>query len=255
MLTSEFAGSFDGTLLHYKIHRHRKNPALVFIHGIASNHLTWGKIAPEFGDRTYVMVDLRNHGLSGFGTFSIERAARDVAELINREHIKEFIPVGMSVGAQVAVELAKKYPKRAKKLVLVSPSSKRLIRASAWWAAVMRTVRQLLQFVPKRNRLRLTPNEDVPAVVSPFYGLRGMHARDVAAAVEASVRAPLDLACVHVPTLMITGSEDVLLNKQELSRLAAKKRVEWVTLPTNHLVLTRMPMQTTILIKKFIGAA
>ncbi|MEK6849079.1 MAG: alpha/beta hydrolase [Nanoarchaeota archaeon] len=253
MLTSEFIGSFDGTIVHYQIHRGEKTPTLVFIHGAGSNHTTWNKITPLFPDRQYVIVDLRNHGLSGFGKFSIEHAARDVAEVLVRENIRDFIPVGMSVGTQVAVELAKKFPGRVRKLILASPASRSLVNGSAWWAAIMKVIRGLSVFLPLRRKLKLTQNEAVSSFISPFYSLRGMHLRDLTYAIECSLRAPLDVANVKVPTLLITGKFDTLLNHDEIRRLVKQKNIKWWELPTHHLVLTRAPKKCAEAIKWFIG--
>ena len=68
----------------------------------------------QFANRSYIAIDMRNHGLSGFGKFSIEAVTRDIAEVLNHEKVKEFIPVGMSIGAPIALEVAKRFPEKAK---------------------------------------------------------------------------------------------------------------------------------------------
>ena len=122
MITSNYVGSFDGTLIHYQRNHVRKGPTLVFIHGAGSNHTAWNIITQRFRNRDYITVDLRNHGLSGFGRYTLESATRDIAEVLVHEHVKDFVPIGMSASCPMALELAHKFGKHVSKIVLISPS-------------------------------------------------------------------------------------------------------------------------------------
>lgn len=255
MLASDYCGSFDGTILHYRVNRVAKNPTLVFIHGAGSNNTAWSRVLPGFADRSYIAVDLRNHGLSGFGRFSIERVTRDIAEILNRERIREFIPVGMSIGAPIALELAKRFPAKAKKVVLISPFSRSLTRASWFLIEAMRALRGLLAFVPRRKHLKLVTHERlVPAVLSPFNELKGVHARDYARTIEHALESELDFRAVKQPTLLITGLKDVFLNRRALADLLWRHpSIVHADVPTHHLVVTRQPGRTAGLIAAFAG--
>ncbi|MBI4144928.1 alpha/beta hydrolase [Candidatus Woesearchaeota archaeon] len=255
MLTSDYCGSFDGTILHYQVNRRVKNPTLLFIHGAGSNHTAWSRILPRFADRSYIAVDIRNHGLSGFGRFSIEAVTRDIAEILHRENVREFIPVGMSIGAPIALELAKRFPKKAKKAVLISPFSRSLTRASGFLIEAMRTLRGLLAFVPMRRRLKLVTHERlVPAVLSPFNELKGVHTRDYARTIERALGSELDFGAVKQPTLLITGTKDVFLRRRALADLLWRHpNIVHADVPTHHLVVTRQPLRTAGLIAAFAG--
>ncbi|HSU73215.1 MAG TPA: alpha/beta hydrolase [Candidatus Binatia bacterium] len=254
MLTSDYAATFDGALIHYQVNRKPKNPTLVLIHGVGSNHTAWSRITPYVGDRSYIAVDLRNHGLSGFGKFSLEAVTRDIAEVLVRERVREFIPVGMSVGAPVALELAKRFPKQAKGVVLISPSSRSLTRGSQWLVSLARAIRGVLSIVPKRRHLKLVTHERlVPAVLSPFWELKGIHLRDLARAIERALGVELDFS-VEKPILVLTGRDDVLLRKPALTRVLREHRhVVHRELPTHHLILTRKPLLAAQLITAFAG--
>ena len=255
MLTSDYVASFDGTMIHYQVNRKVKNPTLVFIHGVGSNHTAWSKITPYVADRSYIAVDMRNHGLSGFGRFSIEAVTRDIAEILIRENIKEFIPVGMSIGAPIAMELAKRFPVKAKKLILISPSSRSFIRASAFITESMKVLQGVLSLLPRRHRLKLVKHQKmIPAVLNPFWELQGIHARDFARALERALELELDFSTIKKPTLVILGEQDALLNKKHVrDEIKQHRHVQIREVPTNHLVLTRAPRQAVEYISAFAG--
>lgn len=255
MLTSDYSASFDGTLIHYQVNRKPKNPTLVFIHGVGSNHTAWSKVIPHLGDRSYIAVDLRNHGLSGFGKFSLEHVTRDIAEILARERIREFIPVGMSIGAPVALELARRFPKKCKGVILVSPSSRSLIRGSTTLLRSMQVLQGMLSIFPRRRHLRMVTHQRMmPAILNPFWELRGIHTRDFARALERAMNTELDFGSVRKPILILTGRDDALLRKHALAReLSKHNHIAHRELPTHHLILTRQPKLAAQLITTFAG--
>jgi pimeloyl-ACP methyl ester carboxylesterase len=56
----------------------------VLIHGIMADHRTWVKTAPVLAERGYrvIGVDLRGHGASGRGDYTIESFAQDLVETL-----------------------------------------------------------------------------------------------------------------------------------------------------------------------------
>lgn len=255
MITSDYVASFDGTLIHYQVNRKQKNPTLVFIHGAGSNHTAWSHITPYFGSRSFITIDLRNHGLSGFGRFSVEAVTRDIAEILIRENIREFIPVGMSIGAPIALELAKRFPSKAKRLILISPSSRSFIRGSSLILESMKVLQGVLSAIPKRRHLKLVKHEKrIPALLSPLWELQGIHMRDFARALERALELELDFATIKKPVLIILGKNDVLMNHSRVKRSLEKhKHVQVREIDAHHLVLTRAPRQTAAYITAFAG--
>jgi len=255
MLTSDYVASFDGTMIHYQVNRRIKNPTLVFIHGVGSNHTAWAKITPFLKDRSYIAVDLRNHGLSGFGRFSVEAVTRDIAEILMRERIREFIPVGMSIGAPIAMELTKRFPSKARRLILVSPSSRSFVRGSVFITESMRVIRAVLQLFPRRKHLKLVKHEKrIPALLNPIWELQGIHLRDFTRALECALETELDFFSVRKPTLVLLGKNDVLLNKPRIRREIERHRhVHIREIPAHHLILTRAPLQAAQHITAFAG--
>ena len=246
MRTSEYGAGPDGTLVHYIVNRRERNPTLVFIHGAGSNHTVWDNIVTWFKYRSYIAVDLRNHGLSGFGKFNLSNITRDIANIIQRENIKEFIPVGMSLGALVAAELTHIFPKEAKKAILISPSSRTLINGSTLLTEAMRWIHAFVSIFPARKHLRMTKHDKlIPAIINPFWELQGIHTRDYARTIEVSIAH--ELRQPKVPTLIVTGENDVLMNKQAL----AKIKGQHIQIASHHLLLTRAPEHVAELIAAF----
>jgi pimeloyl-ACP methyl ester carboxylesterase len=117
----------DGAELFYRLSRATERPAaaLVLVHGLASNLTRWS----EFVEHTsltrswdILRIDLRGHGEStlrsrlGTGIW-----CRDLLALLDREGYAEAVLVGHSLGAQIAVNFAHRYPSRARGLVLIDP--------------------------------------------------------------------------------------------------------------------------------------
>ena len=255
MLTSEYMGSYDGTIIHYMVNRIPKNPTLVFIHGAGSNYTTWRKVLPQFADRSYIAVDMRNHGLSGFGKFSLERVTRDIAETINAEKLKEFIPVGMSLGGPVALELAKRFPTKAKKLILISPSSRSFIRGSGAMITIFKAARGLLSYLPSRKKLRFVAHKTrMPLLLSPFRELLGIHARDFFCAAEKSMDTELDFHNAKQPILLVTGKKDFLMKKKVIAKeLIKHPNITHIEVPAYHLILDEQPKSASNIIAAFAG--
>jgi pimeloyl-ACP methyl ester carboxylesterase len=253
MWTSNYIGSFDGTLIHYQRNQGKRHPTLVFIHGAGSNYTAWNIITQRFKDRDCITVDLRNHGLSGFGKYDLERATRDIAEVLVHEHVKEFVPIGMCASAPIALELARKFSARVKRIVLISPSGVGLSHYRYRLIGLARSLRLFLALFPRRKRLTLVDfSKRRPLFLTPFIGLKGIHIRDFARITEDALRHPL--VFVRKPTLLITGLQDLLIKKKALRRILSKqKQVTHVALPTHHLVHSAMPIETATLIKRFVG--
>lgn len=257
MLTSDYCGSFDGILIHYTVNRRPKNPTLLFIHGAGSNSTVWSKITKQLGDKSYLAVDLRNHGLSGFGKLSLETATRDVAEVVVRENLKQFIPVGMSVGAPIAVELAKKFPDKVPKIILISPTSRTLSRCSLFLAGIASSIKILCSSFPRRKKLKLVNYEKlihISSFLKPFQEIKGIHMRDYTGLIEQSMMAEIDFGHVKKPIMIITGSRDILIRRKQIKKIMKRyPNIAHCELPTDHLVLRGQPLRTARLINMFTG--
>ena len=87
---------------------------LLLLHGLFGSGRNWQGIARRLAQRRPVLVpDLRNHGDSPHAAdMSYNAMADDLAELLEREAVKQVIPVGHSMGGKAAMWLTLNHPRR-----------------------------------------------------------------------------------------------------------------------------------------------
>src|SRR5438132_12927479 len=112
------------------------------IPGLSANLRSFDLLAGRCADAglRFAAVDLRGRGLSddtGAGTYGWPRHARDVTHVARLLDAPRFSAVGWSMGAYVAMEVARRVPGRVDRMVLidavgpVDETVERLVRASA----------------------------------------------------------------------------------------------------------------------------
>lgn len=95
---------------------------LVFIHGSNLDHRMWASQIERFSSNMKVLAyDLRGLGSSNIPTEPYSDVT-DLARLLEEVGESRAILVGLSAGAQVALDFAVQRPDQVEKLVLVSPS-------------------------------------------------------------------------------------------------------------------------------------
>ncbi|MBB3391046.1 pimeloyl-ACP methyl ester carboxylesterase [Rhizobium sp. BK275] len=99
--------------------------ALLFQHGLGGNEAQVAQVIPEGLDWRRITTECRGHGSSTLGTrhpFSIAMFAADVIAAADEKGVDRFIAGGVSMGAAIALHLAKTYPERVMGLLLVRPA-------------------------------------------------------------------------------------------------------------------------------------
>lgn len=110
--------------VYYEIHG--KGTPLLLIEGLGYASWMWFKQLPAFSKKhTVVAFDNRGVGRTDKpdGAYSIQMMADDGAALLQALDIRSADVLGVSMGGFIAQELALRYPRIVKKLVLVSTSS------------------------------------------------------------------------------------------------------------------------------------
>lgn len=90
----------------------KENPeTIIFLHGGALSGWMWEKQLENFNDYHCLVPDLPEHGKSKTTNFTIKNAADEILDLIrSRAHRKKAHLVGISLGAQVILEMLSKSP-------------------------------------------------------------------------------------------------------------------------------------------------
>jgi pimeloyl-ACP methyl ester carboxylesterase len=201
-------------------------PLAVLVHGVTSSSRTWWRVGPALAGRGFrvVAVDLRGHGASprtvaGLGLADL---AADVAGTV--EGPVELL-VGHSLGALVSLELVRRRPGFARRLVLEDPPG----ASSIDWAGVAAgieadTRRAVADPGALRRELEAANSAWPPGEAERRVAdLADCDGQAIAAALRHGV--PFDLpallAAARLPVLMLLADESLGSNLNGLDRKAA----------------------------------
>jgi pimeloyl-ACP methyl ester carboxylesterase len=196
----------------------------------------WNQDLNVFSQKYRVIApDLPGFGESALGldTFSMERCADALWELLDELRIKEkIVLLGLSMGGYIAFEFVRKYPERLKALVLVAthpfPDNDTTRQARYETAEFVR--REGASALAERlipRFLGKTTQETKPHVVNAVRQLIVSNSPESIAAAclglaSRSDSSPL-LRDIRVPTLVIAGDEDILIPGEQTAQI--QKRI------------------------------
>lgn len=207
-------------------------PPVVLLHPFPVHHEFWLPVAQSLAPRYRVILpDLRGHGDSdiGEGPATMDKHAADITRVMDDADVGRAPLIGVSIGGYALFEFWRKHRGRVAALGLCNtkaPADNAEARAARLQAASDVLERGTEPFfeamIPKL--LGKTTRETRPDVVdSALRMMRKMSPEDVAQ-VQRGMAARLDsvdiLKTINVPTLLVTGDEDILtgVNEAELMR-------------------------------------
>jgi len=122
----------DGTRIAYRTLGPRGAPALALLDGISCDGFIWRDlIAPLSARHRVVHLHYRGHGRSGLprdpAACTLAHLAADVADVVDRSGVGPVTLIGHSMGVQVALEVAWRYPAHARAMVLCCGSHGRVL--------------------------------------------------------------------------------------------------------------------------------
>jgi len=208
----------------YTLHvTHFSNPkwpkaTFILIHGIGNSATSWEEVVPLLPKNVRVIgIDLLGFGKSprpNWAVYDARTQARSViATMLKLRLLQQPTIVGHSLGSLVAVEVAKRYPRAIKKLILCSPpfyrnteEKRQLLQRDAILKDLYRRVRKYPQTLetlsPLIVKLKLASKAlDINAGNMPSY----------VAALEASIinqTSLADAAELKLPIIILYGSLD-----------------------------------------------
>ncbi len=207
-------------------------PPVILLHPFPANHEFWLPVAEALATRyRLVLPDLRGHGESGVGEgpATMEKHTADIARVMDDANVGRAPLVGVSIGGYALFEFWRKHRGRVAALGLCNtkaPADNPEARAGRLKAANDVLDRGTEPFfesmIPKL--LGKTTCEMRPDLVDgALRMMRQMSPEDVAQVQRGMAARPDSvetLKTINVPTLLVTGDEDIMtgVNEAELMR-------------------------------------
>jgi pimeloyl-ACP methyl ester carboxylesterase len=238
--TSRFVDLPGGFHVHYEDDGDASLPLVVLLHGFGDSYTSWDGWLHELGGKFRVIrLDFPGHGLTrapeGY-VIDIEKLADFVDAFAAQLALPKFAVVGNSMGGGVAWELAVRHPDRINALVLLDaagfanekppakvPLAFKILRYS--WG------RTLLANIDNRPLINEGLKMDVydKSVITPafvdrwaeFQRAPGHRAILMSINIGAGHATPELLSQIKVPTLVINGESDVLIEPASARKFAA----------------------------------
>ena len=207
-------------------------PPVVLLHPFPANHEFWLPVAEALASRYRLLLpDLRGHGKSGVGEgpATMEKHAADVTRVMDDADIGRAPILGVSIGGYLLFELWRRNRTRVAALGLCNtkaPADNAEARALRFEAAndvLDRGAEPFLQAMIPRLLGKTTREARPDLVDGALRMMRQMSPEDIAQVQRGMAARPdsVDtLKTINVPTLLLTGDEDILtgINEAELMR-------------------------------------
>ncbi len=237
----------DELNVYYELHG--KGQPLVLIAGYTCDHSFWGLMIEELKQHFQVLIfDNRAVGqtIDKQANFSLETMADDTIKLIQKLNLEKPHILGQSMGGAIAQIIAKKYPQRINKLVILNSSFKfnqrtnllceallnarikgvdleSLVELSMFYflgTTFLSNSKQYIEF--KKNLL------NYPFLQTAFDQKRQFEAL-------ISFDSSSWLKELNLPTLIISSTEDIITLPEESNYLAEKiNGAKWVSVSGGH---------------------
>lgn len=197
-------------------------PDVVLLHPFPANHEFWLPAAQALIARYRVTLpDLRGHGESevGAGPATMEKHAADIAKVMDHAGVSRAALVGVSIGGYAIFEFWRRYRGRVMALALCNTKAQadspeaRATRLKAAEDVIEHGTEPFFEsMVPKL--LGKTTRETRPDLVQGALGMMRKMSTDDVAQVQRGMAERADsvptLKTINMPTLVVTGDEDVL---------------------------------------------
>lgn len=207
-------------------------PAVILLHPFPVHHEFWLPVAEKLSTRYRIILpDLRGHGDSevGDGPATMDKHAADLRAVFDDAEVDRAPIIGVSIGGYLLFEFWRKYRSRVAALGLSNtkaPADNQEARAARLAAAndvLDRGTEPFFESMIPRSLARTTRETRPDLVEGALRMMRKMSPEDVAQVQRGMAERPdsMDtLKTINVPTLLITGDEDVStgINEAELMR-------------------------------------
>jgi 3-oxoadipate enol-lactonase len=244
----------------------RDNRTIVFAHP-----LLWGAemfdemIAELAKDFHVIAIDIHGHGQSGFQEpLTIDRMTDDFSLLLEGLGLPKVIWLGMSIGGMIGMRLALAHPTKLDSLILMvtnakldEPEIKK--QTLQLWEMFRDGKREIIAEPAMPYFFAKKTFENQPELIKTFRNkLVSFKEADgmFAAAIAAFERDDLSdkISRIKIPTLIITGNEDITATPQEAEFMASRIQNAQLKIfeDTNHLLAIEKPSEVVECIRSFL---
>jgi 3-oxoadipate enol-lactonase len=240
--------------------------SVVLLHPFPANHEFCLPVAQALGTRYRIILpDLRGHGDSevGDGAATMEKHAADIARVMDHAGIGRAPLVGVSIGGYALFEFWRRHRGRVAALGLCNtkaPADSAEARAGRLQAAndvLERGTEPFFESMIPRLLGKSTRETRPDLVDGALHMMRKMSPEDVAQVQRGMAGRPdsMDtLKTINVPTLIVTGDEDILtgVNEAELMRQHISGSQLRVIAKAGHYSPWEWPEEVSQLLRQFL---
>jgi len=200
---------------------------VILLHPFPAHHEFWLPVAKSLSSRyQLIMPDLRGHGESGAGDgpATMQKHASDVARVMDAAGVDRAPLVGVSIGGYAIFEFWRRFRDRVTALVLCNTKAAadsgeaRANRLQAANDVLERGTGPFFESMLQKLFGETTRHSRPDLVEGGLRMMRKMSAEDVAGVQRGMAERPDSIATlktINVPTLIITGDEDVMTGVPE----------------------------------------
>jgi 3-oxoadipate enol-lactonase len=244
-----------------------EGPPVVLLHPFPAHHEFWMPVAESLSTRyRLILPDLRGHGESGAGEgpATMEKHAADLERILGDAEVGRAPMIGTSIGGYVLFELWRRHRRRIAALGLANtkaPADGPEARAQRLEAArdvLERGTEPFLASQVPRLFGNTTRAMRPDLVEGGLRMMRKMAPEDVAQVQRGMAARPDSvetLKTIDVPTLLMTGEQDILtgVNEAELLRSQIPGSQLRVIPDAGHYAAWEQPDATTRLLRQFLA--
>lgn len=239
---------------------------ILFIHGFPLDRTMWRQVMATLTGFRRIAPDLRGLGMSDAPeSYSMAEYADDLAALLDALGVSQVVMCGLSMGGYVAFEFLRRHPARVRALILANT------RAEADDEAGKRRRGEMIALVEREGPVALAdvllPQLLAPANLTAMphvaQHLRAMIGSSSVKGIVGALRAMRDrpdyrslLGQIRVPTLVITGRDDQLIQPAISRALAnAVRGAQFTSIPdAGHVPPLEQPIATSRVIAEFLAS-
>lgn len=207
-----------GLVVHYDapqgLPTSESDPILLLVHGAGGSSRHWQPMIAKLGEGLFPLaIDLPGHGATeGYVPNTIAASADFLNAFLDELEIKRPICyVGQSMGGLIGLQFALAYPARVERLVLMATAARIPLHPDF--------LQQALSGQWDMTLLRPSFHPDVPEDIKEIVLNEFQHTRFNADASDfmgvSLVDLSNDISALRVPTLIITGDDDVIISPRK----------------------------------------